>query len=97
MARRVENANRRGRTDAAVQIRAAGAAHSCIFLIEPVTDYIDQALEEDPDQMITVIVPQAVPKHWWQGLLHNNAAVALKLALASRKNVVITNVRYFLK
>lgn len=66
-------------------------------LIEPVTDYIDQALEEDPDQMITVIVPQAVPKHWWQGLLHNNAAVALKLALASRKNVVITNVRYFLK
>lgn len=66
-------------------------------LIEPITDYIDQALAEDPDQMITVIVPQAVPKHWWQGLLHNNAAVALKLALASRKNVVVTNVRYFLK
>jgi len=65
-------------------------------LIEPITDYIDQALEEDPDQMITVIVPQAVPKHWWQGLLHNNAAVGLKLALASRKNVVVTNVRYFL-
>jgi len=38
MARRVENANRRGRTDTAVQIRAAGAAHSCILLIEPVTE-----------------------------------------------------------
>lgn len=66
-------------------------------LVEPITDYIDQALQESPNQMVTVIVPQAVPKYWWQGLLHNNAAVSLKLALGSRKNVVITNVRYFLK
>jgi len=66
-------------------------------LIEPVTDYIDQTIAEDPNMMVTVIVPQAVPKHWWQGLLHNNAAVSLKLALQSRRNVVITNVRYFLK
>lgn len=66
-------------------------------IIEPLTDYIDQAIEEDPGIMVTVIVPQAVPKFWWQGLLHNNAAVSLKLALGARKNVVITNVRYFLK
>lgn len=66
-------------------------------LVEPVTDYIDQAIEEDPNCMITVIVPQAIPKYWWQGLLHNNAAIGLKMALAARKNVVITNVRYFLK
>ncbi|MCE9559976.1 MAG: APC family permease [Armatimonadetes bacterium] len=66
-------------------------------LIQPVINYIDQALEEDPNQIITVIVPQAVPKRWWQGMLHNNIAVALKIALASKKNVVITNVRYFLK
>lgn len=65
-------------------------------LIQPVIDYVDETLSEDPTMMVTVIVPQAVPKRWWHGLLHNNAAVALKLALASRKNVVITNVRYFL-
>lgn len=66
-------------------------------LLEPITDYIDETISEDPSCMITVIVPQAVPKHWYQGLLHNNAAVPLKWALRSRKNVVITNVRYFLK
>lgn len=65
--------------------------------VEPITDYIDQTVAEDPNMVITVIVPQAVPKYWWQGLLHNNAAVPLKMALQSRKNVVITNVRYFLK
>jgi amino acid transporter len=66
-------------------------------LLDPITEYIDQAIAEDPTAMITVIVPQAVPKYWWQGLLHNNAAMPLKMALASRKNVIITNVRYFLK
>lgn len=66
-------------------------------LIEPVTDYIDQAVTEDPSAMITVIVPQAIPKYWWHSILHNNAAVALKFALGARKNVVVTNVRYFLK
>ncbi|MEQ1823134.1 MAG: APC family permease [Fimbriimonadaceae bacterium] len=66
-------------------------------LNEPVFEYIDQTIEDDPGIMVTVIVPQAVPKFWWQGLLHNNAAVGLKIALASRKNVVITNVRYFLR
>ena len=65
-------------------------------LLEPVLDYIDQMIAEDPDLMVTVIVPQAVPKLWVQGLLHNNAAVGLKLALGTRRNVVITNVRYFL-
>ena len=65
-------------------------------LVEPVIDYIDETIAENPDSMVTVIVPQAVPKYPWQALLHTNAAVPLKLALRSRKNVVITNVRYFL-
>ena len=66
-------------------------------LVEPITEYIDEAIAEDPHIMITVIVPQAVPRRWYQGLLHNNVAVPLKYALGARKNVVITNVRYFLK
>jgi amino acid transporter len=66
-------------------------------LTRPITEYIDEMIRLHPDMMITVVVPQAVPKHWWQGLLHNNAAIPLKMALQSRKNVVITNVRYFLQ
>jgi amino acid transporter len=65
-------------------------------LIQPITEYIDQAIEEDPDSVITVIVPQAIPRRWYHALLHDNVAVYLKLALGARKNVVITNVRYFL-
>ncbi len=67
-------------------------------LVIPVMEYIDQTIKEanDPNHMVTVIVPQAVPKNWWQGLLHSNLALFLKVALGSRRNVVISNVRYFL-
>lgn len=65
-------------------------------LVEPIIEYIDAALEEKPDRMLTVVVPQAVPKYWWQSILHNNSAEPIRRALAARRNVVITNVRYFL-
>jgi len=66
-------------------------------LVDPVIKYIDQAQQEDPNLIITVIVPQTVPKYWWHAALHNNIAVPLKIALGSRRNVVVTNIRYFLK
>ena len=65
-------------------------------IVEPVVEYIDEAIGEDEGHMLTVIVPEAIAKHWWQRILHNNSAIPLKIALASRRNVVITNVRYFL-
>lgn len=66
-------------------------------LVDPLMEYIDEAVTERDGHMLTVLVPQAVPKYWWQAALHNNAAIPIKLALGSRKNVVVTNVRYFLE
>ncbi|MEI6513548.1 MAG: amino acid permease, partial [bacterium] len=66
-------------------------------LIRPVLEYVDEALREHPGHVITVIVPEYVPRHWWQSILHENAAFQIKLALSSRKNVIVTNVRYFLE
>jgi hypothetical protein len=66
-------------------------------LIDPIIQYIDQAHEESPDMFITVIVPESVPRKWYHRFLHNNVGIPLKLALGARKNVVVTNVRYFLK
>lgn len=66
-------------------------------IVQPTTEYIDHLLAQNKKRMVTVIVPQAIPKHWYQALLHNNAAIQLKLVLAKRNNVVITNVRYFIE
>ncbi len=66
-------------------------------LVDPIMEYIDEAVKEKPNHMLTVVVPQAVPKYWWHRILHNNAAIPIKMALGSRKNVVVTDVRYFLE
>ncbi|HRK21542.1 MAG TPA: APC family permease [Fimbriimonadaceae bacterium] len=66
-------------------------------LIDPVLDYIDQMLDEDPDRLITVIVAEAVATKWHHRLLQENVAQQLKRSLGKRKNVVVSNVRYFLR
>jgi len=66
-------------------------------LIEPVLDYVDELLSENPDQVVTVIVPEAVSTRWYHKLLQENVAQQLKNALGLRPNVVVTNVKYFLK
>jgi amino acid transporter len=66
-------------------------------LIEPVLDYVDELLRENPEQVITVIVPEAVSTKWYHKLLQENVAQQLKAALGMRPNVVVTNVKYFLK
>ncbi|HWA82247.1 MAG TPA: APC family permease [Fimbriimonadaceae bacterium] len=66
-------------------------------LVQPVLDFIDEMLEEDPDQVITVIVSEAVSRKIWHRLLQENVAHQLRTALAQRKNVMVTNVRYFLE
>ncbi len=65
-------------------------------LIQPVLEYVDRLHEENPDRVITVIVPEAVASTWLHSLLQENVANQLKQSLGSRKNVVVTNVRYFL-
>jgi len=66
-------------------------------LIEPVLDYVDELLRENPEQVVTVIVPEAVSTRWYHKLLQENVAQQLKAALGMRPNVVVTNVKYFLK
>lgn len=65
-------------------------------LIHPILDYVDKLRRENPGVIITVVVAEAVSRRWYQKLLTENVAQQLKVALASRKRVVVANTRYFL-
>ena len=41
---------------------------------------------------VTVLVPEVVPRHWWQEALHNQTVLTLQLALRGKPNVVVTTV-----
>jgi hypothetical protein len=54
-------------------------------------------LEDDPNQVVTVIVPEAVSTKFWHKLLQENVAQQMRAALGQRKNVMVTNARYYLR
>jgi amino acid transporter len=65
------------------------------LLIEPVLDYVqDVARTRQPNEVITIVVPQFVPRRRWHDLLHSQTAVLLRLALLFQRDIVITNVPY---
>ena len=65
------------------------------LFLEPLLEYIDRlAATAGPGEIITIVVPQFIPKHWWTSFLHTRTAEALRNELLHRDNIVITEVPY---
>jgi amino acid transporter len=64
------------------------------FLAGPLLAYIDALRDSNPRDTMTVVMPEYVPSHWWEHLLHNQTALRLKGALLFHPGVVVTNVPY---
>ena len=57
-------------------------------LIGPFLEALDRMdAERDDDWPVSVLIPEFVPAHWWQFLLHNQTALPLKLALLYRRRM----------
>ncbi len=65
------------------------------LLLEPLLDYIDEIMtKRQPNEIITIVIPQFVPRHWWHNLLHTQTATWLRLGLLFKPGVVIAAVPY---
>jgi amino acid transporter len=65
------------------------------MFLEPLIQYIDMiAAQRQPNETITIVVPQFVPKRWYYNLLHTQTAMMLRLILLFKKGIVITDVPY---
>jgi len=65
------------------------------LLLEPVLDYIQKLLTlRAPNEIMTIVVTQFVPSHWWENLLHNQTALLLRLSLIFKPGLVILEVPY---
>ena len=63
--------------------------------LEPFLEYVDQlSTVLQPNERLTIVVPQFTPKHWWHNLLHTQTAFWLRFALLSKKGIVVTEVPY---
>ncbi len=65
------------------------------LLVEPLLDYLGEVMaKRQPKEIITIVVPQFVPRVWWHNLLHTQTATWLRLALLFKPGIVITDVPY---
>jgi len=66
-------------------------------LLRPLLDYLDHLQSHGDDQMVTIVLPEFLPRHWWQHALHNQTALLVKGALLFRENTVVADVPYLLR
>jgi hypothetical protein len=65
------------------------------LLLEPLLGYIETLTSQGPsNELITIVVPQFVPRRWWHNLLHTQAALMLRMALLSKPGITVTDVPY---
>ena len=65
------------------------------LFIEPLLAYIDEIdAQKQPNEVITIVVPQFIPKYWYTNLLHTRTADTLRRVLLYRKDIVIMEVPY---
>ena len=65
-------------------------------MVKPLVSYIDAMRDANPTATISVVLPEYVPAHFWERVLHNQTALRLKLALYYHPSVVVINVPYHL-
>ncbi len=62
-------------------------------LVAPTVRYARALHAERGVDLVTVVIPESVGKHWWQRMLQDQGGLLLKLALLSEPNVAVANVR----
>jgi amino acid transporter len=65
-------------------------------VVQPIVDFVSQYEAAHIGVLSTIIIPEFVPRHWWENFLHNQTTFYLKVALRAKRSRVVTTVRYFL-
>jgi hypothetical protein len=64
--------------------------------VRPTLRYLAQLRRDYPGDVISIIIPEYVVRHWWQNLLHNHTALRLKTRLRFEPSVSVTSVPWVL-
>ena len=66
-------------------------------VLGPLFEYLGRIKAQEPHGVITIVIPEFVPRHWWQHVLHNQTALLVKGALLFRQGIVVVDVPFHLK
>ena len=62
----------------------------------PLVEYVRKLTSSREADLVTLVVPELVPRKWWEHLLHNKTALFIRTAFLFTPHVVVTAVPYLL-
>jgi len=66
-------------------------------IVRPLIEFVERIeSRRSGTETVMVLLPQFVPKKWWQRLLHNQSAWRIRSILLAKKDVVVATVPYHL-
>ncbi len=63
-------------------------------ILKPLVEFVENLRMVAPGELVTIVVPEIVPKKWWEHLLHNKTALYIRTAFLFKPNVVVTAIPY---
>ncbi|HEX2778358.1 MAG TPA: APC family permease [Gemmatimonadaceae bacterium] len=63
-------------------------------VLRPLVEYVENMRMVAPGELVTVVVPEIVPRRWWEHFLHNKTALYIRTAFMFKPNVVVVAVPY---
>ena len=64
----------------------------------PILNFInEEASKKNPEDFITVLIPEFETKKWWHRVLHNQTGFILRTLLILKENVIVTTIPFHLK
>ena len=63
-------------------------------LVRPFVAYLDVMAPHDSETITIVVLPEYVPRHWWERLLYNQTAKRMREELIGRPDTVVASVPY---
>jgi len=63
-------------------------------LVRPLICYLDDLSKQQPERVLTVVLPEFVAQRWWERILHTQTALRLKGALLFHPDIIVTRMPY---
>lgn len=68
------------------------------LVIQPLLQYVEKLTRrKQPEDYITVVIPEFETRKWWHRLLHNQTGLVLRTLLIFNKNVVVATLPFHLQ
>ena len=65
--------------------------------VRPMSAYVEALHTQNPEAFVTIILPEFIPAHWWERVLHGRTAQRLRAVFETHPNVALVLVPYLLE